>query len=94
MNLGLNEIQNILIGNPLFSLDKIRNYNKSIVKEGILFEYDTKAFSGSFLFDNSMKNLIDTYTYSLFFRQDLSKAIKGKTKINKELLRMSRIMNT
>ena len=58
LNLGLNEIQNILIGNPLCSLDKIRNYNKSIVKEGILFEYNTKAFSGSFLFDNSMKNLI------------------------------------
>ena len=58
MNLGLNEIQNILIGNPLFSLDKIRNYKKSIVKEGILFEYNTKAFSGSFLFDNSMKKLI------------------------------------
>jgi len=58
LNLGLNEIQNILIGNPLFPLDKIRNYKKSMVKEGILFEYNTKGFNGSFLFDNSMKKLI------------------------------------
>ena len=58
LNLGLKEIQNILIGNPLFPLDKIRNYKKSMVKEGVLFEYNTKVFSGSFLFDNSMKKLI------------------------------------
>lgn len=58
LNLGLNEIQNILIGNPVFSLDRISNYKKSMVNEGILYEYNTKSFNGSFLFDNSMKKLI------------------------------------
>ena len=43
---------------------------------------------------NNEKGLMIGISNGKIAKTDLSKAIKGKTKINKELLRMSRIMNT
>ena len=43
---------------------------------------------------NNEKGLMIGISNGKITKTDLSKAIKGKTKINKELLRMSRIMNT
>ena len=43
---------------------------------------------------NNEKGLMIGISNGKITKTDLSKAIKGKTKINKELLRMSKIMNT
>ena len=57
MNLGLEEVQRILIGNPLFSVDKLNDSKKSIIDEGVLFENYSNDFNFRFVFDSQMKNL-------------------------------------
>ena len=57
LNLGVKEVQKILIGNPLFSLDKLNDSKKTITDEGVLFENSQKDFSFRFVFDSQMKNL-------------------------------------
>ena len=57
LNLGLEEVQRILIGNPLFSVDKLNDSKKSIIDEGVLFENYSNDFNFRFVFDSQMKNL-------------------------------------
>ena len=55
--LGLNELQNILIGNPIFPFEEINKSKKIVVKEGILINYNYKNLHCKFLFDDKLLKL-------------------------------------
>jgi hypothetical protein len=55
--LGLNELQNILIGNPIFPFEEINKSNKIVVNEGILINYKYKNLQCKFLFDDKLLKL-------------------------------------
>ena len=62
-----------------------------------MFRQSTWNTNGNYIVEsliNNEKGLMIGISNGKITKTDLSKAIKGKTKINKELLRMSRIMNT
>lgn len=55
--LGLNELQNILIGNPIFPFEDINKSNKKIVNDGLLINYKYKNLQCKFLFDDKLIKL-------------------------------------
>lgn len=55
--LGLNELQNILIGNPIFPFEEINKSKKIVVNEGILINYNYKNLHCKFLFDDKLLKL-------------------------------------
>jgi len=55
--LGLNELQNILIGNPIFPFEEINKSNKIVVNEGLLINYKYKNLHFKFLFDDKLLKL-------------------------------------
>ncbi len=55
--LGLNELQNILIGNPIFPFEEINKSNKIVVNEGLLINYKYKNLHCKFLFDDKLLKL-------------------------------------
>ena len=57
LRLGLNEIENIFIGNPIVSLDEINKLEKVNTKDGILINYSANSFNYIFLFDNQFSKL-------------------------------------
>jgi len=54
---GLNELQNILIGNPIFPFEEINKSNKVAVNEGLLINYKYKNLQYKFLFDDKLLKL-------------------------------------
>ena len=54
---GLNELQNILIGNPIFPFEEINKSNKIVVNEGLLINYKYKNLQCKFLFDDKLLKL-------------------------------------
>ena len=55
--LGLNELQNILIGNPIFPFEEINKSKKIVVNEGFLINYKYKNLQCKFLFDDKLLKL-------------------------------------